>query len=494
MILEFSKETGLAELAQATEAEARGAAQVRSLCVSNREATDGALFVAVDGSQRDGHEFVDDAFSRGAAAAVVSKPEVLAGRPGLVVKNTRAALSRLCLIASDKAAHKTRNIGITGTNGKTSIHWLLYQALWKLGHPALRVGTLGLKAEGLVDINEGLTTPGPVALHSAFKKFVAGGGKYCVMETSSHALEQRRVDDVPFDVGVFTNLTRDHLDYHGDMDSYFRAKLRLFELLSKNPEGLKAAVVNTGDEWGRRIVASLPALGLQCLTYGDDIECSARILSFEQDLRGSTLMLDLAGMKLKLQSYFLGHYNAANLAAVFAALYALGLDCKWAAELLPELPQVPGRIQSIMGAPFGVYIDYAHTPDGLQNVLQTLRPLTKNRLWILFGCGGERDRGKRPLMAEVACGLADCVVLTADNPRSEDPQQIIDDMLSTGVRPAHIELDRKKAIAHVISSARPGDVVLLAGKGHEDYQILGSEKQHFSDFEEAAFCVRQLVS
>lgn len=449
----------------------------------SKRGAEGGLFVALCGVKADGHDFIEDAFSHGAAAAVVSSSEKLGGRPGIIVGDTRAAMSRLSAYYAGEPTDTLRVAGITGTNGKTTIHWLMGHALERLGEPALRLGTLGFAAPGIVDTTM-LTTPDPLVLHKCLRKGLEAGARAAVMEVSSHALVQRRADDVQFDVGIFTNLTRDHLDYHGTMEEYYRAKRRLFELIANGRKTAKAAVINIDDEYGRRLFGECEDMGLHCRSYGRHPSAMLRIENFRQDFRGSAFALHIGGRTFEVASPFIGLHNAHNIAAAAGGCIALGYAPVNVLKALCTVPPVPGRLEPVGTEEMGVYVDYAHTPDALINVLSTLRELVKGTLWVVFGCGGDRDRGKRPEMASAAEQYADHVVVTSDNPRTEDPRAIIEDILSKGARPEIVEPDRRKAIRGALTAARPGDVVLIAGKGHEDYQIIGTQKLHFSDQEE----------
>jgi UDP-N-acetylmuramoyl-L-alanyl-D-glutamate--2,6-diaminopimelate ligase len=395
------------------------------------------------------------------------------------------ALSRLSALEAGDPSKKMQLVGITGTNGKTTTHWLIYHAYQTLAAPALRIGTLGAWADGCVNGPESLTTPDASLVQTYLAQALAAGVRFCVMEASSHALCQARVDHVYFDVGAFTNLTRDHLDYHGDMERYFEAKARLFDLIAAGPKSVRAAAVNLDDPYGLRLQEKIAALKLNDFSYGRDLRAAIKILSFAQTNLGSTLLLGYNNKRYELKSHFIGDHNASNLAAAFAGLLALGFNPGEIVAALAKAPPVPGRLEPVGNAKVGVYVDYAHTPDALEKALITLRPIVKRKLWVLFGCGGDRDRGKRPQMGSIAARLADGVVVTSDNPRTEDPQKIIDDILSSGIKPAVVEADRRIAIAKCIGLAQDGDVVLLAGKGHENYQIIGSAKLPFSDGVEA---------
>jgi len=487
---EYEPET----LSQLLEGEAlylpSGGLRVRELAVSSRQKTLAGVFVAVKGTTSDGHNYIREAFSNGCVLAVVSRPEALEGRSGIFVADTREALSRLSALFSGYAARELVTVGLTGTNGKTTVNWLVCHMLRDLGEKALRIGTLGVEATGVIAVEGNLTTPDPIKLHHHLREAVDGGVRYCVIEASSHALDQRRVDDLCFDVGVFTNLTRDHLDYHADMESYFAAKARLFELMARHEKGLKTAVINLDSPHGRILREKAQGLGLRDFSFGSTKEAVVRLEEFTQEAAGSRARISFGGKTHGVESGLIGAHNGQNLCAAFAVGVALGFEAEKVARALEQAPQVPGRLEAVRGRDVTVFVDYAHTPDALQNALLSIRALSRRNLWVIFGCGGDRDRGKRPEMGKVAVKYADRVVVTSDNPRTEDPQVIIDDILASGIKPEIVDADRRKAIYETISRAGPGDVILLAGKGHENYQIIGGNKRHFSDVEEAGAALR----
>ncbi len=467
------------------------ARRVERVVTSSAEVGPGALFVAVAGTKVDGHTFLPEVFQRGAVAAVVSKvvPE-LAGVQ-LQVSDTRRALSRLAAMWYGDPSRDMRAIGITGTNGKTTTNWLLFHLLNQLGLSTLRIGTLGIAFPDRIVENESLTTPDALTLHSTLATGVREGVQGVVMEVSSHALDQLRVDDVAFDVGVFTNLTRDHLDYHGTEERYFSAKRRLFQLVGALHK-CRVAVVNADDAHGAILRSELKDLGLRDLSFGRTSGV-IRLRRFQQEPPNSMLQLVFDGQTYEIHSRFIGEHNAENLAAAFGAAIGVGFSPADVARVLGSCPQVPGRLQSVGGDRRSVYVDYAHTPDALERVLKTLRPVTRGKLWVVFGCGGDRDRGKRPTMGALAQKFADCVVVTSDNPRTEDPDTIIQEILGGATAPTFVEPDRRCALERVLREAAPEDVVLIAGKGHEDYQIIGTVKQHFSDVEEVERLLRRLA-
>ncbi|MBX7145273.1 MAG: UDP-N-acetylmuramoyl-L-alanyl-D-glutamate--2,6-diaminopimelate ligase [Oligoflexia bacterium] len=464
-----------------------------SVAYDSRLVQPGGVFVAVRGAKGDGHEFVALAQKRGAALCIVESADVLGNGPGILVPDSRRALSSLAALRAGYPSRELAAIAVTGTNGKTTIHWLLWHCLSQLGLSPIRIGTLGVEAPGVISRSGEMTTPDALQINTDLRSAVAGGCRACVMEASSHALDQHRIDDIAFDVGIFTNLTRDHLDYHSDMESYFRAKRRLFELLLDSPKPTTAAVINIDDDWGARLLREFETSGLRLLSYGESSSADLRVIAFTHSVTGSQLVIENQGKQYQLKTGFIGRHNAYNLAAVFGALIALGVDHGAALKAISACPQVPGRLEAVGTDELGVYVDYAHTPDALANVLRALRSIVQGRLWVVFGCGGDRDKGKRPVMGRIAAELADCVVVTSDNPRTEDPNAIIQDILASGISPAIALSDRREAIHKTLRQAQSGDVVLIAGKGHEDYQVLGTQKVHFSDQEEARSVLRDLL-
>jgi UDP-N-acetylmuramoyl-L-alanyl-D-glutamate--2,6-diaminopimelate ligase len=313
------------------------------------------------------------------------------------------------------------------------------------------------------------------------------GARYSVIETSSHALHQARVENVQFDVGVFTNLTRDHLDYHETMERYFEAKRHLFELLARGAKTTRAAVINGDDEYGQRLLQELPGLGLNDWSFGSCAGVSLRMVSMDESADGLTLGIEDSHAHTLVRIFIpcIGRHNAENALSAYGACRALGYEPEVLRVAMARIPQVPGRLERVGDQVPRVFVDYAHTPDALMRVLQAVRPTTRGDLWVVFGCGGDRDRGKRPQMAAVASDYADQVVITSDNPRTEAPQAIINDILVGASSPRVVELDRRKAILQTLAHARLEDTVVIAGKGHEDYQIIGTEKIPFSDQEVA---------
>jgi UDP-N-acetylmuramoyl-L-alanyl-D-glutamate--2,6-diaminopimelate ligase len=466
-------------------------AEVTSLAYDSRRTQRGTLFFAIQGEKTDGHEFIPQALERG-AVAVVSERKPPAGLASCWVRvpKIRRALSAVGRVFFGQPDLHLKLIGITGTNGKTTTAFLVDSILRAAG---IRTGLFGTIEHRLGDralpaLN---TTPESLDLWSYFAQIVEAGGTSVVMEVSSHALAQERVWGFPYSVAVFTNLTRDHLDFHKDFDHYFEAKRRLFEGLGTIPP--QWAVINIDDPWGRKLL-DVPCP--QRLTYGtnSNAQVRAKFLNHRPNGLEGTIMTP-AG-KLQLASSLVGQANLANILAATAASLAYGIPLEKIEEGLKGLKAVPGRFERIdEGQPFLVVVDYAHTDDALRNVLCAARELTRNRLIVVFGCGGERDRTKRPLMGEAAGFLSDLAVLTSDNPRGEDPLLIMNDALvglQKAGKPYWAEVDRETAIRKALEAAREGDVVVLAGKGHETYQILKDLTIPFDDREVARKVLREI--
>src|SRR5256714_3623455 len=414
----------------------RAPVEIADLAYDARAVGPGSLFFCVRGTRADGHEFAAEAVERGAVALVVERP-LAVDVPQLVVPDARAAMA---VAADEFFGEPTRElevVGVTGTSGKTTSSFLLFAILAAAGR---RPGLLGTVEARVGGERRGVqhTTPEAIDLQRTFREMLDAGDRSCAMEASSHASELHRLDRVRFAVLVFTNLTQDHLDFHGDMETYFEAKRRLFV------EGVPA-VVNVGDEYGKRLAAGLP----DAVTFSiDDADA-------------------LAGIDLKLR----GRFNVENaLGALFAARQ-LGIEDDAIARGIESVRGVPGRFETVdEGQPFTVIVDYAHKPDALEKVLRAARDLARGRVICVVGAGGDRDRGKRPLMGRIASELADVVIVTSDNPRSEDPQAIVDEIVAGATSDVDVELDRATAIARAVELAREGDVVLIAGKGAEQGQ------------------------
>ena len=439
----------------------------------------GDLFACLPGTRVDGHDFAADAVARGAAALLVQRPLALPV-PQVVAADPRAAMAIMAArLAGDPSDHMDV-VGITGTNGKTTCAYLMQSVLAATGRPCGLIGTVEVVVGGASQVPTH-TTPESVEIQALLAAMRHAGDTACAMEVSSHALHQGRVAGLRFAGAIFTNLTRDHLDYHGDEESYFQAKRLLFE----RPEGHGAnppAAVNVDDARGRRIAGELPVVRYGIASPDADVAPEA----LHMGPAGFTATVRTPRGPMQVASALRGRFNVMNVLGVIAVGEAMGLDQAAVAQGIEALRGVPGRLEPVeMGQPFQVLVDYAHTPDSLENVLQATRALAGDgRLIVLFGCGGDRDTGKRPQMGAIGRRLADVCIVTSDNPRSEDPSAIIDQIVAgAGDGPAHlvVQADRRAAIAEAIALARPGDVVLIAGKGHESGQEAAGVVTPFDD-------------
>jgi len=482
--------------------------EVTGLYYDSRMVKPGGLFFALKGVASDGHLFIDAALKSGAAAIVL---EDLSFAPSSVpyvqVDDARLAMSMMAAEFYNNPTNDIPLIGITGTNGKTTTTYIIEAILRAAGIPAAVLGTIHYRFGDAI-FPAPHTTPESVELQKTLRELVDLGARGIVMEVSSHALDQRRVDGCRFDIGIFTNLTRDHLDYHKDMDSYLASKKRFFtELLaSDQKKPRRCAVVNIDDPAGRLIAESSAC---PVITYGlsGDVHVSARDVNFSTS--GISGVLTIPGRESKFDSGLLGRFNLYNILAAAAAAVALELSPEAILAGIEGHDKVAGRLERVDDAlGVTVLVDYAHTGDALENVLRTLREIARDRIITVFGCGGDRDRGKRPIMGEIAGRYSDISIITSDNPRSEDPAAIIaeirEGILQLGLKEcAAAELgngfsgkgftaveSRREAIRLAIRLAKAGDIVLLAGKGHEDYQIIGGKKHHFDDREEAVAALK----
>lgn len=462
-------------------------AEITGVSDDSRTVDPGGLFIARVGSQADGARYVDDAAQRGAAAVLADRPVEAPAGVATLVGDATGLTARLAERFHGHPSRTLTLIGVTGTNGKTTTAWMSRHLLNATGRRCGLISTIEVDAGDAATARPAsLTTPGACELSRTLRSMVDGGCEACVMEVSSHALDQGRADALAFDTAVFTNLSGDHLEYHGSMEAYAAAKARLFTLL----DGRGAAVVNADDPASARMVAETRGRVIR-YGLGEDAELTASIESAAGT--GTTLGLRWGEARAGATLPLVGRYNVANLLAAIGATWDEAIGLSTLAEAAGSMTPVPGRLEQVTpaDAPFTVLVDYAHTDDALRNVLETLRPLTPGgaKLRVMFGCGGVRDATKRPRMAKVACALADAVVVTSDNPRDEDPRRIIDAIVAGVPRAARgrVEriVDRAEAIGAIIEAARPGDVVLLAGKGHEEYQEIGSERRPFDDREEA---------
>jgi UDP-N-acetylmuramoyl-L-alanyl-D-glutamate--2,6-diaminopimelate ligase len=454
---------------------------VTDLAYDARQTTPGALFICVPGLKADGHDFAPHAVANGAAALVVERPLDL-DVPQLVVADARVAMA---LAADAFFGHPTRELevaGVTGTSGKTTTTFLLFSILAAAGRRPGLVGTIESRVGG--ERRAAVrTTPESVDLQRTFREMLDGGDRSCAMEATSHGSELRRLLGVRFAALVFTNLSQDHLDFHGTMEAYFDAKRRLF--VEPSVDGRRPpAAVNVGDQHGRHLAKELRGLGGELVTFeladARDLELTATGSSFS-----------FAGLDLRTR--LRGRFNVENVLGAVAAARILGIEDDAIAAGVAHVAGVPGRFEAVdEGQPFTVIVDYSHKPGALENVLKEARALASGRLLCVFGCGGDRDRSKRPIMGEVAARLADVVIVTSDNPRSEDPQAIIDEILAGMDGGAEVEPDRKAAIARALAQAEHGDVVVVAGRGAEQFQEVGDGKIPFDDREVVRNALRKL--
>lgn len=462
---------------------------VRAIQYDSRRVERNDVFVAIRGATVDGHKFIHDAVGRGAVAVVLEEdaefPDAFfmhAGVTKIVVQDTRRVLATMARNFFGDPSRSLRLIGVTGTNGKTTTTHLIRSVLETSGERVGLIGTIGYHT-GREEVEAIHTTPESVELNELLATMISGGCSSAVMEVSSHALSMRRVEGLEFAAAVFTNLTQDHLDFHGSMEGYFAAKQKLFDSL---PES-SWAVSNADDPYGARMISSTAG---KRLTFGIDREADVVATKISGGLIGTTMEVNFRGAEQQVTSALIGRFNAENILAAYAVCAGLGVESTQIAQGIRNLTAVRGRFEQVRSpAGWMAVVDYAHTPDALEHCLKTIRELTSgsgNRVITIFGCGGNRDRTKRKVMGAVVARDSDIMIVTSDNPRNEDPATIIDEVLQ-GIPPGtsvRTEIDRRKAIEMGLALAQPGDVVLIAGKGHETYQIIGSRKEHFDDKEE----------
>ncbi|MER9654943.1 UDP-N-acetylmuramoyl-L-alanyl-D-glutamate--2,6-diaminopimelate ligase [Mesorhizobium sp. M0152] len=454
--------------------------EVTGISSDSRQVKPGIVFFALAGSKADGAAYAADAAGRGAVAIVTSKGSAVAGLPVqvLAVDDPRLALA---LSAARYFGRQPQTmVAVTGTSGKTSVAAFIRQIWEQAGYAAASIGTTGVVAPGRNDYGS-LTTPDPVALHQLLRELADAGVTHASMEASSHGLDQRRLDGVKLAAGGFTNLGRDHMDYHPTVEDYHRAKLRLFDTLL--PKGAPA-VIFADDPWSAPTIQAAKAAGLEVLTVGRHGDF-LRLKRVEHERHRQRAEIEADGVLHEIDLPLAGDFQIANALVSAGLAISTGTPVAKALMALEKLKGAPGRLDLVgttaNGAP--VYVDYAHKPDALENVLASVRPFTTGRVMVVFGCGGDRDRGKRPIMGEIATRLADVVIVTDDNPRSEVPETIRAAILAAA--PGAIEIgDRRRAIHEAVAMLRAGDTLIVAGKGHEEGQTIGSETLHFSDHEE----------
>jgi UDP-N-acetylmuramoyl-L-alanyl-D-glutamate--2,6-diaminopimelate ligase len=449
----------------------------------SRKVRKGDLFIARPGTKTDGGEFILDAANKGAVAVITQAKLEKSPLPQILVKDAAAVSSILAHLYHGEPSRKLKVIGVTGTNGKTTTTYLVRHLLAKAKQRCGLIGTVEID-DGASKRESEMTTPGAIDVAELMAAMRDNGCRACMMETSSHALHQGRVAGVRFAGAGFTNLTGDHLDYHGNMDAYAEAKAILFAGLDDDAK----AIVNSDEEASKRMIRDCSA---NVVTFGMKSDADYRATDIAITSNGTNFVLVTPDGRAEVQMSLIGRHNIENaLCAAALVSETFGLSVHQIAAGLRDAVGAPGRLQAVrVGQPFAVLVDYAHTDDAMENVLSALRPITRGTLRILFGCGGDRDRTKRPRMARTAVSIADAVYITSDNPRTEDPNFIISQILEgipkNNRKPVIVEPDRRRAIERIIADAQPNDVVLLAGKGHENYQILGKTKHHFDDVEEA---------
>lgn len=463
--------------------------EVSSICFDTRKMQPNSVFVAIKGSGHDGHDYLNDAIAKGAIALVVeSKAKIPESYPYLVVElpDTRAALDMLASRFYLYPSQQLFCFGVTGTNGKTSVTYILEHILNETGKKTAVMGTINHRLQEKIWPSE-MTTPDPVTMQSRLREFVSEGAVAVAMEVSSHALDQKRIQSVNFDTVIFTNLTLDHLDYHKTMQNYFEAKQKLFtDMMWLSLKSPKFAVINVDDSYGRRLKV---ADHVVAWTYGQtesDFQFKIKKMNFTETEIEIKTAVETMNVTLPVS----GQHSVYNIVASAVAALSCGISLAQSFKALQNFKGVPGRLEKVESSSDKiVFVDYAHTPDALENVLTAIRQVRETsklptRILTVFGCGGDRDKSKRPLMAGIAARLSDEVIVTSDNPRTEQPQAIIEDIVKGfAAEQTHysVEIDRERAIQKAVNRAKPGDVVLIAGKGHEDYQIIGTEKKYFSD-------------
>ncbi len=460
---------------------------ITDITADSRAAASGSLFICLKGATVDGHKFLGMAAQKGAVAALVEDvPEELPEGVTLIqVPDTREAMELVTPFFFDYPGKRLRMIGVTGTNGKTTSTNIIRMILRKAGHKVGLIGTINVMINDEVMASHN-TTPDVVDLQKMLYAMCCAGCDYCVMEVSSHALALKRVAGIEYDCAVLTNITQDHLDFHKTMENYRDAKSLLFEHLAEGKKSNKNAVFNMDDPSFAVIKARTK---VNTITYGKGHDNDIYPLSFTVEPKHMQLLLHTPVGEMDLELKITGEFNVYNVMGVIGAMLAEKIDKETICSVLDGFDGVPGRFQLVeAGQPYTVIVDYAHTPDGLENVLNTARSITRGRLWVVFGCGGDRDNKKRPIMGALALKLADNIVVTSDNPRTEDPELIIDEIF-TALQdiPAakHVTRlsDRREAINYALANAAADDVILIAGKGHENYQILKDRTIHFDDKE-----------
>lgn len=462
---------------------------INAIVNDHRNVRPGSMFICIKGYTADGHDFAKEAAEKG-AAAILSEKSLQLSIPVIVVNDTKHAMAVLADKFYEHPTGKLHLIGITGTNGKTTTSFMIEEIFRKTGRKTGLIGTISMKIGDRV-IETKNTTPDTIVLQETFADMVSEGVDTAVMEVSSHALVQGRVDGCDFDVAVFTNLSQDHLDYHETMEEYQRAKGLLFTKLGNTYKKPKFAVINADDAAGKQYIADTSA---HVVTYGIDQRADFKAENIVMGRNGTSFTLHSPEGKNDISLKLMGKFSVYNTLAAITAAYVSQVPLETIIHTVEGVQGVPGRFEGVdEGQGFSVIVDYAHTPDSLENVLKTIREFAEKRIFAVVGCGGDRDRTKRPLMAEAACKFATDPIFTSDNPRTEDPLAILKDM-EKGVEGKNYKVipDRKNAIAEAIKSASEGDVVLIAGKGHETYQIIGDQVFDFDDRIVASNAIKEL--
>lgn len=459
--------------------------EITGITDDSRKVEPGYAFVCIDGAAVDGHKFANEAVQKGAAVIICQRDLGLQNQ--LILEDTRSCYAEMCAAWFNHPSNQLRVLGVTGTNGKTSVCFMLKAILEAAGHKVGLIGTIqNMIGDEVLPAKN--TTPGPYQLNELFSQMLNKGCDYVVMEVSSHALDQKRVHGIRFTAGLFTNLTQDHLDYHKTMENYLLAKKRLFFMSDM-------AIMNFDDPWYSKMAEGVSCPIYTYSTISDDASYSAKNIMYSP----TGVEFEFVGYSIigRMHLHTAGRFTVYNAMCAAACAVNLGIPIQTVSRALDQMQGIKGRAEIVpTNRDFTVIIDYAHTPDALENILMAFREYEKNRLVVLFGCGGDRDRTKRPLMAKVSAALADYLIITSDNPRTEDPQQIIDDITAglAGTKVKYTVIpDRGEAIHYAIKTARKGDIIILAGKGHENYQIMRDRTIHFDEREVIKEALERLV-
>lgn len=449
---------------------------INKVVYDSRKVEDRSLFVAIDGYSTDGHNYLKDVTDHGAVAAIVEKENIGINIPQYLVKDSRMALASIASEFYRPELDNMRVVGITGTNGKTTTSFLIRSILNEARLYSGLIGTIHYDIGGEL-IQAWNTTPESVDLFQMIYNMYQHNQRGCVLEASSHGLALHRLDGIKFEIAVFTNLSQDHLDFHADFEDYYQAKKLLFSHLK--PEG--SAIINSDDSYGQRLLSEIQSKSLDFNTSGDAAVTATR---WDSSLDGVTLLVQTPQGQINITSPLIGKFNIENILAAISAGIALDIDLQTIKRGIERVSRVPGRLELVpVNIDKTIIVDYSHTPDALEKALHVLTEMTKNKLWVIFGCGGDRDKKKRPLMGNIAAKIADHVIVTSDNPRSEDPDSIIDDIFNgiSDIENVKVEPNRRKAIHQALENSTAGDTILVAGKGHENYQEINGIKYPFDD-------------